>query len=520
MKTMKYFLLLAICSFSLGIYSQNVIKGIAVDAQNNPLASAKIKTDKSKAVSYTNDKGVYEINVQSKDKFIFLCINDHPIIAKPLTEAVNIINFKVSDQRPLKGFLEKDGITYFIGQQDKTFEDIASSMGAYLYQDGLMYYVNSRKIFKTYIIDGFRRESMNNVAPSSLYSIKIIRANSHETFKYDMPTGEGLMILTTIEGSMWEQENKSKLLEYKNDDTLRGVVKDTWGRPVGGLKLKTPSGESSITDTNGIYALKLNKKDKYLRATVDYTQGMNVRIKRENHHAPLNFSVMLDKNTMRGFLSKDGLTYYIGEGDLSWETIVNQYFTGVKFLPESGMIWVKWQPLPIDYYQLDGAPIENLNMIPDIHRIYSITIIKDGTSNIYGYAGQYGSVILKSVDAVRMTPPVPLTDWNEVKAKKVSGEQGMRMLIENQGKGIFYDHGKVIIDDKICQMYIVNGMSVENIAGLESIMIDEIIIIRTGAVPVYGDKAQNGVVLITATKKERTMIDEHGETVKYKKTTK
>ncbi|MDD4819631.1 MAG: hypothetical protein PHD21_02210 [Flavobacteriales bacterium] len=42
--------------------------------------------------------------------------------------------------------------------------------------------------------------------------------------------------------------------------------------------MKTPSGETAVSDTAGHYAIKINKKDKYIRTDIDYTEGAIIRI--------------------------------------------------------------------------------------------------------------------------------------------------------------------------------------------------------------------------------------------------
>ena len=54
-------------------------------------------------------------------------------------------------------------------------------------------------------------------------------------------------------------------------------------------------------------------------------------------------------------------------------------------------------------------------------------------------------------------------------------------------------------------------------------MIDEIMIVRSGVEGSYGPQAKNGVVLISASQKEKKVVDEDGNTVskkEYKKSQK
>ncbi|MBQ5814777.1 MAG: hypothetical protein IIW30_02235, partial [Flavobacteriales bacterium] len=47
-------------------------------------------------------------------------------------------------------------------------------------------------------------------------------------------------------------------------------------------------------------------------------------------------------------------------------------------------------------------------------------------------------------------------------------------------------------------------------------MIDEIMIVRSGVEGSYGPRAKNGVVLISASQKEKKVVDEKGNTVSEK----
>ena len=65
MKALKLFFLLAIAGLSLGAAAQDYeVKGIVIDAYARPITGAKISTDKSKAVAYTDPSGVYTIEVE------------------------------------------------------------------------------------------------------------------------------------------------------------------------------------------------------------------------------------------------------------------------------------------------------------------------------------------------------------------------------------------------------------------------------------------------------------------------
>ena len=126
MKALKLFFLAVIGSLSIGAAAQNYkVKGIVIDAYARPITGAKISTDKSKAVAYTDPSGVYTIEVMPRDKNLSLTIiNDRVNMVKPISAEIaqNPVNFEVDDTRPLKGHLSKDGMTYFVGKEDENYE--------------------------------------------------------------------------------------------------------------------------------------------------------------------------------------------------------------------------------------------------------------------------------------------------------------------------------------------------------------------------------------------------------------
>ncbi|MDD4820784.1 MAG: hypothetical protein PHD21_08130 [Flavobacteriales bacterium] len=283
------------------------------------------------------------------------------------------------------------------------------------------------------------------------------------------------------------------------EDTLKGKVTDAWGRDVPDVVIKAPVSKTiTTTDSLGNYSLPVSKKDKNLRISVSYTSGYTLRIAGINRKKPLDLSVMLDANTLRGFLSEDMTTYYVGLGDTMYETIINQNFPNIIY--KDGLVYIR-KGEACSYYEVDGAPIDNLNVL-EPQSIFSIKIIKDGTANIYGGQGQNGAVIIKTRGMQAMTP-VPIYNSKNAIPKNLIGEEGLKAIMEGQGKGIVYSDGYVTIDGKRCLMYIINDMEIDNIANVDPQMIDEVMIIRTGVIPAYGEKAVNGVVLISARNKNK-----------------
>ena len=256
---------------------------------------------------------------------------------------------------------------------------------------------------------------------------------------------------------------------------------------------------------------------------MDYTEGTTVSIAKENKNRPVNLTVMLQQNDLRGVLSQDGKTYYVGSGDNSWCDVFS-HFGGIEILPGCGEIRFRKnqvnpslssnEKIVCRYFEFMGVAYNSLGDI-NIKDVFSVTIVNDGTENVYGADARYGAVIMKA-RAFANERPVERTDFEAKKAKRIGGEEGMKAFIATQGKGLEYEDGKIIIDGKMCNLYIVNDRETRGIRGIEANMIDDIIIVRTGAVPAYGTKAENGVVLISATKKEKMVVDENNNTVTAK----
>ena len=535
MKIIKYLFLLVIGSLSIGTSAQTYkVKGIVIDAYARPITGAKISTDKSKAVAYTDPSGVYTIEVMPRDKNLSLTIiNDRVNMIKPISAEIaqNPVNFEVDDTRPLKGHLSKDGMTYFVGKEDKNWQDIIQEFG------GLSVDINNDVIY-----DRFTKRKIyfsKRCALSEVYSIKLIRPSDPGSFRYKYMSSNqsGVMEVTTIEDFHTQVENH--LLQKKNnyikDDTLRGAVTDTWDRPVGGLSIKTPSGEVAVSDDSGRYAIRVTKKDKFIRCTMDYTEGTTVRITKANISKPVNLIVMLRQNDLRGYMSNDLTTYYLGATDLNWKDIFASRFPGVKY--SGGDIYIRnqFKESTADNYSSAIESIENSGLTPlekgsaliildgsklidatlesvEPQSVYCVQIIKENAVPLYGTYAQYGALVITTKG--QQQGVVAMTDFESVAAKR---QGDMKGFIAAQGKNLEYDDaGYILVNGKRCGLYIINDKEFTHMRGIEVDMIDDIIILNDDYTASYGEKAKNGVVLISASQKEKKVVDEEGNTVTEK----
>ncbi|MBQ2422082.1 MAG: hypothetical protein II285_03775, partial [Flavobacteriales bacterium] len=147
--------------------------------------------------------------------------------------------------------------------------------------------------------------------------------------------------------------------------------------------------------------------------------------------------------------------------------------------------------------------------------VHSVKIIRDNAVPIYGPAAQFGAVEIVT-KGMKMAP-VPLTDFAAKKAQRKGGLEGMKEYIALQGKNIeYHEDGYIMIDGKRCGLYIINDDKFTHMRGIEVDMIDEIMIVRSGVEGSYGPRAKNGVVLISASQKEKKVVDEKGNTVSEK----
>ncbi|MBQ1969124.1 MAG: hypothetical protein II371_06010, partial [Flavobacteriales bacterium] len=304
--------------------------------------------------------------------------------------------------------------------------------------------------------------------------------------------------------------------------TIRGRVTDGWGRPAPDLKITTPSGETTVTNDSGYYAIRVTSKDKFLRCIMPYTEGTTVRIAKENWKKPINLTVMLHRNTLRGWKNPDDPMMYHPGDDETWPLIIGM-FAGVTYKEENMSIIInrhRKTSLSTGGHTalivLDGSPIGMSLESIEPKSVHSIKIIKDNAVPLYGTDAQYGAVEIVTKGMNNMAP-VPLTDFAAKKAQRKGGVEGMKEYIALQGKNIeYHEDGYIMIDGKRCGLYIINDDKFTHMRGIEVDMIDEIMIVRSGVEGSYGPRAKNGVVLISASQKEKKVIDEKGNTVSEK----
>ena len=115
------------------------------------------------------------------------------------------------------------------------------------------------------------------------------------------------------------------------------------------------------------------------------------------------------------------------------------------------------------------------------------------------------------------TTPVATADFAAAAARQKGGEEGMKEFIASQGKNLEYDDaGYILVNGKRCELYIINDSEFTHMRGIDISMIDDIIILNDDYTASYGPRAKNGVVLISASQKEKRVVDENGNTVTEK----
>ena len=341
MKTLKFFLLAVIGSLSLGAAAQDYeVKGVVIDANGEPVVGATVRANKSKATAITRDGGVYTLTATPKDTELRLIMNKYTVMEKELSATIASmpIAFELDETNDpaITGY--RVGDTYYPGEIDADMEDmVKKQFTGYSYVDGHIGTYNSLGVFngiKCYVVDGSVGNMITVSAPQQIHSISVLKDGSSYG---SIGTGGAVVIVTKA----YHEANKSveKADISVGKDTIRGVVKDGWGRVVPGMKIRTSSGEETVSDENGNYAIHITKKDKYLRCVMDYTEGTTVRISKANTAKPVNLIVMLRKNDLRGYMSDDLTTYYLGAADVNWKDIFASRFPGTKY--SGGDIYIR-----------------------------------------------------------------------------------------------------------------------------------------------------------------------------------
>ena len=543
MKALKLFFLLAIAGLSLGAAAQNYeVKGVVIDAKGEPVVGATVRTNKSKNSAITKEGGIYTLTATPKDTELRLIMNKYTVMEKELSAAIAAmpIAFELDETNDpaITGY--RVGDTYYPGEIDADMEDmVKKQFTGYSYVDGHIGTYNSLGVFngiKCYVVDGSVGNMITVSAPQQIHSISVLKDGSSYG---SIGTGGAVVIVTKA----YHEANKSveKADISVGKDTIRGVVKDGWGRVVPGMRIRTSSGEETVSDDNGKYSIHITKKDKYLRCVMDYVEGTTVRITKANTSKPVNLIVMLRQNDLRGWFSDDMTTYYPGAGDGDWASIMSRFpatiykdgsvaFTrhsntslngssgGNKEEDDEETSSSTGEPVSVAaLIVVDGVAMEDSNLESiEPHSVYSVKVVKENAVPLYGAKAQYGAVVV-TTRGMGNTTPVASADLAVATARQ-NGD--MKGFIAAQGKNLEYEDGYIKVNGERCQLYIINDSEFSHMRGIEVDMIDDIIILNDDYTASYGEKAKHGVVLISASQKEKKVVDEEGNTVtekEYKK---
>ncbi len=541
MKILKFFLLAVIGSLSLGAAAQNYeVKGVVIDAKGNPVVGATVRTNKSKAATTTKAGGVYTLTATPKDTELRLIMNKYTVMEKELsaTIAAKPIAFELDETNDptITGY--RIGDTYYPGEADDDISNIFASRftNAKLNTSGFVQILGSKGYVSCYVVDGTVQDFYNTglsglPTVKAIYSITVLRDGS----AYGNMGGDGAVVIVT-KAHHDENKSSSKANISVGKDSIRGVVKDGWGRVVPDMKIKTPSGEIAVSDDSGRYAIRVTNKDKYLRCTMDYTEGTTVRITKANTAKPVDLIVMLRQNDLRGWFSDDLKTYYPGAADGDWASIISRFPATV--LVDGSVYFVRHQLVSFNQGNnsisseedaeedatngrefktpaliiLDGVAMEEATIESiEPHSVYSIQMVKENAVPIYGGKAQGGAVVITTRGMQKGV--VARTDFEAVAARRRGDMKG---FIAAQGKNLEYEDGYIKVDGERCQLYIINDKEFSHMRGIEVDMIDDIIILNDDYTASYGEKAKHGVVLISASQKEKKVVDEEGNTVSEK----
>ena len=530
MKALNLFFLLAIGSLSLGAAAQNYeVKGVVIDAKGEPVVGATVRTNKSKAAATTKAGGVYTLTATPKDTELRLIMNKYTVMEKELSVAIAsmpiVFELDETNDPAVVGYMVGD--TYYPGEADLSISDIFKNRFPDVKYDGTFIEIKQPSDMATVTgvhscvdVDGSVGDRLIGIEPHQIYSIKVLKDGS----SYGQQGNRGVVVIVT---KAYHEANKSveKADISVGKDSIRGVVKDGWGRVVPDMKIKTPSGEIAVSDDSGRYAIRVTNKDKYLRCVMAYTEGTTVRITKANTAKPVNLIVMLRKNELRGYFSEDMTTYFLGESDKEWSTII-PLFPATNYI-DGDVYFDRWRKISltggagggsptlakgcalivIDGQSMEDATLESI----EPHSVYCIQLMKENTVPLYGAVAQYGAVIITTKGQQKGV--VARTDFEAVAARRRGDMKG---FIAAQGKNLEYDDGYIKVNGERCQLYIINDSEFSHMRGIEVDMIDDIIILNDDYTASYGEKAKHGVVLISASQKEKKVVDEEGNTVSEK----
>ena len=188
---------------------------------------------------------------------------------------------------------------------------------------------------------------------------------------------------------------------YSQEKIINGVVLNAEREPVKGAIVKTSRSRASVkTGKDGSFSIPVTPKDKELRMILHGKTIMSLPTNVDSTSVVFAMDPSNDPS-IRGYLKGD--TYYPGSVDLEWKDVINSYFPGVIYNEGQGTVSIaRFQTNTLStigdftcqYYELDGFPVPNLDVI-ELPSVYSVRIIKDmAQSLIYGAAGQFGAVII------------------------------------------------------------------------------------------------------------------------------
>jgi hypothetical protein len=89
-----------------------------------------------------------------------------------------------------------------------------------------------------------------------------------------------------------------------------------------------------------------------------------------------------------------------------------------------------------------------------------------------------------------------------MRADEVTGYKSLKSIIESKSPGVNYDDGYVYFRGSRCNLYIVDGVRMDNLSSvdLDPNMIDKVEVIKDGTASIYGGGSENGVCIITSKK--------------------
>lgn len=261
-----------------------------------------------------------------------------------------------------------------------------------------------------------------------------------------------------------ESPNKTQSEKPLEKKIVKGKVTDRSGKIINAMIIGKGESFGCTTDANGHYIIKIKNHNTILVYKSEGYKTKEIEVKdKEEINVELE-ELTAEERFFEGLPTKDG------------DNNINKLDSIFTIRGVTG----ETKPLII----LDGKPVAGIEYI-DPETIESINVLKDESAKaIYGEKGKNGVILITS----KKEDKIKVTGYGDEKTKPGS-------IIKIQG-----------IDGEGKPLYILDGQVVKSIENIDPENIESINVLKDeSAKAIYGEKGENGVLLIT-TKKYKTLV--------------